>query len=63
MSKVHYRNFCSRHMPLLFEKINREAPFAGLLGVSSNNGFPRINKARRGADGIRKAGGKPPAST
>ena len=32
---------------MLLEKINREAPFAGLLGVSSNNGFPRINKAIR----------------
>ena len=34
-------------MRLLFEKIYRKAPFAGLFGVSSNNGFPRINKAIR----------------
>ncbi|MDR1541052.1 MAG: hypothetical protein LBU32_24265 [Clostridiales bacterium] len=35
---------------MLFERIYREAPFAGLLGVSSNNGLPRINQAARKSD-------------
>ena len=43
ISKIHCRNFCSKHMRLLFEKISREAPLPGLLGISSNNGFYLIN--------------------
>ena len=34
-------------MRLLFEEIYREAPQTGLLGISSNNGFPRISQSIR----------------
>jgi hypothetical protein len=52
-SKARYQHFCSKELCLLFEKIYREAPFAGLLGVSSNNGFPRINTPGRAEQWLR----------